>query len=177
MAAVASPDLILMDLLLPGIDGLEALRRIRDAGQPGLIRVIGITAAVADRDRSEMFARACDDFLSKPVEMTALLESLGRLLGIEWIKEGAERPANCKPSQPPAPDEMSAAIKRPPRVFLENIAEKVDLGDYSGLERILRDLAAQDGDYGRFCDRIRHYAKRYDDESISRFMELEEENG
>lgn len=177
MATAATPDLILMDLLLPGIDGLEALRRIRVAGGHEQIRVIGITAAVVDRDRCETFARACDDFLSKPVEMTALLDSLGRQLGIEWIKEGAEGSAISEPAQPPTPDEMVAAIKRPPRVFLEKIAGRVDRGDFSGLERILQDLVAEDGDYAQFCDRISQYAKRYDDEAISRFMGLEGENG
>ncbi|MBI5594102.1 MAG: response regulator [Deltaproteobacteria bacterium] len=177
MAAAAMPDLILMDLLLPGIDGLESLHRIRDAGRPEQVRVIGITAAVVDRDRSDTFARACDDFLSKPVDMMALLKSLERLLGMEWIKEGAEGSEISEPAQPPTPDEMTVVIKWPPRVFLEKIAEKVDRGDFSGLESILRGLEVEDGDYGRFCDRIRRYAKRYDDEAISRFLGLEEENG
>lgn len=104
-------------------------------------------------------------------------KSLDRQLAIESIKEGDEGPAISEPAQPPAPDEMTAVIKRPPRIFLKKIAEKVDRGDFSGLERILQDLEMENSDYGRFCDRIRRYAKRYDDEAISRFLGLEEENG
>jgi len=75
------------------------------------------------------------------------------------------------------PYEMVAAGKRPPLIFLDKIAAKVDRGDYSGIESILEELVAEDGDYARFRDRIRQYARGYDDEGILRVIAEERENG
>src|SRR5947207_1535991 len=67
------PDLILMDLGLPEVDGWEAIREIKADPQTACIPLIVLTAhaMVADRDRA--FASGCDDFATKPVEFDKLL--------------------------------------------------------------------------------------------------------
>lgn len=62
------PDLILLDLLMPGMNGDEALPRMRGDEELKGIEVIGVSAAVAGRDRVEAFAANCDDFVSKSVD-------------------------------------------------------------------------------------------------------------
>ena len=80
MAATERPDLILMDLRLPGLDGWEATRQIK--AQPGTrhIPVIALTAHAMTGDREKALAAGCDDFDTKPVEMPRLLEKVRALL-------------------------------------------------------------------------------------------------
>jgi len=74
------PDLILMDMLLPGITGLEALRRLKQAPDTRNIPVIAITAVGArDVEEACMQAGACD-FISKPYELKDLKDKLGVIL-------------------------------------------------------------------------------------------------
>jgi len=75
------PDLILMDLSLPIVDGWEATRRIKaDAGCRS-IPIVAVSAHATAQDRDEARAAGCDDFLAKPVDEKALLDTLRRYLG------------------------------------------------------------------------------------------------
>lgn len=75
------PDLVLMDMSLPGIDGWEATRRLKDDRATAAIPVIALTAHAMDGDRDKALAAGCDDYDSKPVELSGLLEKIARLLG------------------------------------------------------------------------------------------------
>jgi CheY-like chemotaxis protein len=81
MAASERPDLILMDLSLPVIDGWEATRRVKAEAATSAIPVIALTAHALVEDREKAKAAGCDDFDTKPVELPRLLEKINRLLG------------------------------------------------------------------------------------------------
>lgn len=84
MACTEQPDLILMDIGLPVLDGAEATRRIKAAEQTGHIPVIALTANAMTGDEEKALAAGCDDFDTKPVD-------LPRLLGkIQALKPGAQ---------------------------------------------------------------------------------------
>jgi len=75
------PALILMDMSLPGIDGWEATRRLKAAPQSQKIPVIALTAHAMTDDRDKALAAGCDDFDTKPVELSRLLSKIQALLG------------------------------------------------------------------------------------------------
>ena len=76
-----SPDLILMDMSLPVIDGWEATRRLMaDAGTRG-IPVVALTAHAMNTDREKALEAGCDAYETKPVELPKLLETMEKLLG------------------------------------------------------------------------------------------------
>jgi CheY-like chemotaxis protein len=77
----AAPDLILMDLSLPVIDGWEATRRLKADEATRRIPVIALTAHAMAGDREQALAAGCDDFDTKPVELPRLLEKITALLG------------------------------------------------------------------------------------------------
>jgi CheY-like chemotaxis protein len=79
MASAEQPDLILMDLSLPVLDGWEATRRIKAAPETRHIPVIALTANAMAGDREKALAAGCDDFDTKPVELPRLLGKIRAL--------------------------------------------------------------------------------------------------
>jgi CheY-like chemotaxis protein len=79
MATSEQPDLILMDLTLPDIRGEEATQRIKADPATKQIPVIALTAHAMTGDREKALAAGCDDFDTKPVEMSRLLEKIKAL--------------------------------------------------------------------------------------------------
>jgi len=79
MAALERPDLILLDLSLPGIDGWETARRLKAAGTAA-IPIIALTAHAMAGDREKALAAGCNDYDTKPVELPRLLEKIQKLL-------------------------------------------------------------------------------------------------
>jgi two-component system cell cycle response regulator DivK len=80
MAASEKPDLILMDMSLPVMDGWEATRRVKADAATNSIPVIALTAHALVQDREKAMAAGCDDFDTKPVELPRLLDKIKRLL-------------------------------------------------------------------------------------------------
>jgi two-component system, cell cycle response regulator DivK len=80
-AAEAKPDLILMDLSLPRMDGWEATRRLKADTNLSKIPVIVLSAHAMRGDEERARASGCDDFLTKPVDETLLYQKLARHLG------------------------------------------------------------------------------------------------
>lgn len=70
------PDLILMDINLPDIDGIEATRRIRESDQAHSIPIIALTANAMQGDRERILEAGLNDYLSKPISKNELLEKI-----------------------------------------------------------------------------------------------------
>ena len=80
LAASFAPDLILMDMSLPVIDGWEATRRIKSDPATASIPVIALTAHAMVQDKEKAMAAGCDDFDTKPVDLPRLLGKIQALL-------------------------------------------------------------------------------------------------
>jgi two-component system, cell cycle response regulator DivK len=81
MARAAPPDLILMDMSLPVLDGWEATRQLKAADETKSVPVIALTAHAMASDRAKALEAGCDDYDTKPVELTRLLGKIQALLG------------------------------------------------------------------------------------------------
>lgn len=80
MALAELPDLILMDMSLPVLDGWEATRQIKAAPQTKHIPVIALTASAMSSDKEKAMVAGCDDFDTKPVELPRLLGKIQALV-------------------------------------------------------------------------------------------------
>ena len=74
------PDLVLMDIQLPGINGIEAFRQIRADAKTARIPVVALTASVTPTDRSEINAAGFDAFIGKPISLKEFVETVKRLI-------------------------------------------------------------------------------------------------
>ena len=89
MAASELPDLVLMDMSLPLVDGWEATRRLKAAPQTQRIPVIALTAHAMAGDRERAIAAGCDDYDTKPIDLPRLLGKIEALLGVAGPAEGS----------------------------------------------------------------------------------------
>lgn len=81
VARSEQPDLILMDISLPGIDGWEATRRLRADDGTARIPVIALTAHALPIDRQRSLDAGCDEYETKPIDIAALVDKMTALLG------------------------------------------------------------------------------------------------
>ena len=83
LADETTPDLILMDLQLPGIDGVEALHRIRAHARSDVppVPVVAVTAFAMDQDKQRAYASGFDGYVEKPISVRGLLQQVQDLLG------------------------------------------------------------------------------------------------
>ena len=80
MAAIHLPDLILMDIMLPEMDGLEATRLIRGNPKTNSIPILAATARITMRDRDECIQNGCDDYIAKPFTPSQLASTIEKLI-------------------------------------------------------------------------------------------------
>jgi two-component system cell cycle response regulator DivK len=92
MARAESPDLILMDMSLPVLDGWEATRQLKSEPGTREIPVIALTAHAMAGDRQKALSAGCDDFDTKPVELPRLLTKIEALLQMPRQGTPGERP-------------------------------------------------------------------------------------
>ena len=152
------PDVIFMDLAMPGIDGWETIRRIRAQGlSAGHIAIISANAF--DKGLENDVGIANEDFILKPVKVEELLGWLGKRLQLEWTDYAAEQTV----STPPA--ESRHAL--PPRERLEELGKQISLGYVRGIQTALDEMAAEDSAYAAFVNDMRELLGRFQLDAMS----------
>ena len=145
------PDLVLMDLVMPEMDGLAATRRLRAAKVTARLPILALSASVFENNRQDSFDAGCDDFIAKPVDLDELLEKLGVHLGLEWIygRRSEERPSSSEvPLAVPPASELRFLYQHARRGHIGSVREEIArLGalseDYAPFLRTLQELAEQ----------------------------------
>ena len=73
-------DMILLDIQLPDMDGLEVIKRIRTNPAISNVSVIAVTSYAMDEDREKAFKAGCDDYITKPIEVGLLVETIKKFI-------------------------------------------------------------------------------------------------
>jgi CheY-like chemotaxis protein len=149
----AQPDVIFMDLAMPGIDGWETLRRIR-AGQLSAAAIAIISANAFEKGAENDVGITIGDFFTKPLRVEELLDWLGSRLGLEWVR--VNRPAPVASALAPAP-----AIIAPDPVRLAALNELIELGYMRGILNKLEEIEQLSDVHGEFVRVMRTLAGRF----------------
>ncbi len=167
LAEAEPPDLMILDLILPDLDGYRVLQQLRASEKNRHIKVLGISAAVAERSRISRFTAACDAFLEKPIQMNELLASLGDLLSLEWKHENRLETAPADHGDAStAGDIVRDLPKIPPEGAIEELSALLEDGDYAAIGHYLDRLMGVNSDYQPFTDRLHRLSKRFSEKEI-----------
>lgn len=90
--AARPPDLVMMDLSLPGIDGLEVTRRVRQDMDLRDLPILGVSAHAMSGDRERALAAGCNDYLTKPYRPADLIAAVGRFVTLPAKPIASPRP-------------------------------------------------------------------------------------
>ena len=147
-AQAPSPDVLLLDLRMPRLDGLSVARTLRNEFASIPFKIVAVSASVFPDDARQALDAGCDDFLPKPCEEARLLETLGRLLDLEWVRPVPADPSDGARADREAPGEPAAEeIAR-----LEGLAR---IGDILEFKHHLAALVrAEPGRYGALAARL-----------------------
>jgi CheY-like chemotaxis protein len=165
----ASPDLVVMDLVMPVMGGLEAIHCIRGNRQArGLSRLpfIVVSASANEEDQAESLAAGADAFLTKPIDQESLLRIIGAQLGLTWVHA---RPA--EPAAEQAGDRGAAELLAPPREEMEVLHVMALEGDMHDIRQRAAYLTTLDERYRPFAERLHRLAQGYQSKAILRLVE------
>ncbi|WP_437325384.1 AAA family ATPase [Sorangium sp. So ce381] len=165
-AIAASPDLVLMDLVMPVMGGLEAIHCIRrDRHARGLARLpfIVISAIANEGDQAESVAAGADAFLTKPIDQESLLRILGAQLGLTWVY--------ARPAEEQAGDGGAAELVAPPREEMEVLHALALQGNMRDIRNRAAYLTTLGESYRPFADRLDRLAQDYQSQAILTLVE------
>ena len=155
------PDLILMDIAMPELDGLEVTRRLRQQEAFRDMPIIALTASVSVSDNEQCRAAGMNAFLPKPIEADKLLEQMARLLQLEWTYGTA--PAGVPPE--------AGLIVVPPADEMEVLHRLAKLGDMNKIMAQAEQLASLNEIYRPFVNRLSALARDYQSKAVLRLVE------
>ncbi len=128
------PDLTFVDLRMPGIDGLEFVRRLRARPEFARMKLIAMSASVLSFNREDALRAGCDDFLPKPFREDDLLARLGLALQIDWVGD------TNKPARRDSRSPFEEVTTRLPAEVLQELLATAQRGEISQLRRLCAEL-------------------------------------
>ena len=161
LAQRVRPDLILMDVAMPELDGLEATRLLRQQEAFREVPIIATSASVSASDSEQSLAAGMNAFLPKPLDADKLLDQMARLLRLEWIYA----PTKARSER----DALPLVI--PPVKEMEVLYRLARLGNMRDIMAYADRLASQDECYRPFTDNLSALAKSYQSQAVLRLVE------
>jgi signal transduction histidine kinase/ActR/RegA family two-component response regulator len=158
------PDLILMDVMMPVIDGNETTRRIRRMPAWSSVPIIAVTASASREDEAACLQAGADAFLYKPVEHDALLRAIGKHLSLDWIV-GKPTP---KPVVLVVEEEGDLVV--PPAQEIEALWQLTRIGSMREIRERANYLRALDPAYAPFAARLATLAQGYHSKELAAFV-------
>ncbi|MDO9360565.1 MAG: ATP-binding protein, partial [Polaromonas sp.] len=158
LAAGYRPEVILMDLAMPGIDGWETLRRVRAAGHSSIHLAI-VSANAFDKGLENDVGIRLEDFILKPVRHSELIDWLERRLSLVWLDAPVK----------PAIDPVESSLPRvyPDAAQLDALREVVNLGYFRGIMNTLDEIEKLQPQSAGFAADMRKLARQFQFEAMS----------
>jgi signal transduction histidine kinase len=156
------PDLILTDLLMPVMNGIESIKEIRKLPNLTKVKVVGITAPVIQDKQCMEFQKICNANIDKPINLSELLDLIKNLLNLEWVYL---EPLNTVHEEP-AED---SPIVAPGKENLDTIINFAEIGDYPSIEKLMNKIIV-DKKYFTFSKKIGKFIENYDSNGLINYL-------
>ena len=160
-----NPDLILMDIQMPHMDGMEATRKIRELSPEKSIPIIGVSAGAFEEDRKNALESGMDEFIRKPFKSHELLHTIANFLDVRYVYEESHAPSNRDGNGSVS---LTAELEKVPAELAERIRVSAGSAYYQELMKQIEELEAFSP---CLAVSLRDFAHRYDYESCIRVME------
>jgi len=170
LAAGYRPDVVFMDLAMPGIDGWETIRRLRAAGHTHT-HVAVVSANAFDKGLENDVGIRPEDFIVKPVRHSELLDWLERRLALHWTESDAVAGPAGKAAVAASTAGFSVPDVVPDAVHLAPLAEVVALGYYRGVLNQLASIETAQPECSAWVNAARALARQFQFEAIARLVE------
>jgi len=163
-AQAEHPDLILMDVSMPGMDGMEATRRLRQLPALKSTPIIMTSASVSLEDQQASFSAGATDFMTKPLDQDHMLQRIGVHLHLEWVYE-TPVPQSVSISQEEEP------MMVPPYEEMLSVHQLALAGSMRDIREHAARLADSNDQYRRFANKLSSLAKEYQSKAILNLVE------
>jgi CheY-like chemotaxis protein len=187
------PDLILLDLIMPALSGLDVARQIRQSPTLSEVLIIAVSASAFGITRQQSLAAGCNDFLAKPVDIALVLDMLQRYLRLTWVygdaeTRGREKAVEGEATFPPTSSPLrllpssplpllASALVGPPPGEAALLFELALMGDVGEIRLRVNSLEQADDRLVPFATVVRHLAKTFEMEKICDLVRLYMEAG
>ena len=158
------PDLLVIDVTMPVMDGHEAMQRIRQMPQWASLPIIAVTASASHEDELKCYAAGANAFIAKPVDFDILLSTIGEQLALSWI---AEQPAQERAGQN---GEAEDDLVIPPAQEIEILYQLARIGNMQKISERADYLHALDASYAPFAKRLHALAQGYHSKALTAFV-------
>jgi signal transduction histidine kinase/DNA-binding NarL/FixJ family response regulator len=163
-AQSSPPDLILMDVRMPVMDGLEAMRRMQQIPDLRMVPVIAVSAGVTQKEHADCTTAGAKAFLTKPIDSACMFEEIGRLLKLNWIREDPQQTTS-------AVSDRYERFVVPEPAQMESLHELAKAGNMRAVREKAAQLAALDETFRPFADTIAKLAQGYQSKALLRMVE------
>jgi signal transduction histidine kinase/DNA-binding NarL/FixJ family response regulator len=158
------PDLILMDVMMPVMDGNETMRQIRRMPGWAGVPIVAVTASAGAEDERKSRDAGASAFLAKPLDHNRLLRTIGALLDLTWVTEQPAVPASA------AADVDDAALVAPPAEEIEELWQMAQIGNMRQIRARAAYLRELDPAYAPFANRLDALAQGYHSKHLAAFV-------
>jgi len=160
------PDLILMDLVMPVMQGIEATRKIRSIPTLKKTKIIAVSANISHESQQECFKAGCDDYITKPVQVDELLELIKEHLHLSWRNDSQSDtdPLNNMKVDP-------APIVCPPKEIIETMNKLILSGKTTRLKKILAQIKEDHPECKTFTKKANRLLEQFRLEDIQKLFD------
>ncbi len=149
------PDVILLDIVMPELDGLEVIKRVKEMADGDRYKIIVITASALEEDKGRVMKLGADSFIRKPFNQTLVLEEIGRLTGVEYQYEDtrAAEQAYRKVDD----NEYRDFFKNADRIAIDQIYLALQIGDTKKILDMMSSFDKDEPVINHFIESIDEY--------------------
>ena len=157
------PDAVLMDLVMPNMDGFEATRRIRSTESGRRTPIVALSASVFAESRNKSRLAGCDAFVPKPVRERELFDALDEVMPLDWIFDGRR-------SEEERLEATGDVLVAPPSELLDALHGLAERGHIVGVRKKIEEVEGLGEAYAPFAGTLRRLAKSFQLQQICDFL-------